>query len=143
MAWCEASAKQVRRGGEAERRRRRAWTVVRIAPKIANQGVFSKSVTEPVKYRGELREGEKRECEFVVSSTDAPVSFNAAQEVFDFMAVPIVAPVESDLSATRGFGRNTDAGALVTERGAKGVCVEALSATARCPRRCRNCGSTA
>ena len=83
-------------------------------------------MSEPIEDCGELHEGEKRECEFLVSSTDASVSFDAAEEVFDLVTAPIVASMESDLSAPRSFGRNTDAGALATQLGPKRIGIEAF-----------------
>ena len=56
---------------------------------------------EPINDRRELNESEKRNGEFLVSRADAPVAFETAEEVFDFMAPPIVAAMKGQWPTAR------------------------------------------
>jgi hypothetical protein len=51
-------------------------------------------MNEPINDCRELNEGEKRNGKFLVSGTEAPVAFETAEEVFDFVAPPVVAAVK-------------------------------------------------
>ncbi len=81
---------------------------------------------EPVEYRSELNEGEKRCGEFVVARADAPVAFDAAEEVFDAMATTVIPAMEGDACATRSLRRDADTGPLPPEASAEHICVEAF-----------------
>ena len=85
-------------------------------------------MSEPVEDRGELDEAEKRGREFFVTGADASITFEAAEEVFDFVPVAVVAAMVGDGVTARAFRRNTKAGALTSQSDAKGVGIEAFVA---------------
>jgi hypothetical protein len=62
---------------------------------------------EPINDRRELNESEKRNGEFLVSRADAPVAFETAEEVFDFMAPPIVAAMKGQWPTARAPSGDT------------------------------------
>jgi hypothetical protein len=52
-------------------------------------------MSEPIQCGCELHESEKGDGEFFISSGDAPEFFDTAKEVFDVMAVFVVAAMEA------------------------------------------------
>jgi len=88
--------------------------------------VFEKSVSEPIKDRGEANEAKEGLGQFVVAGGDAAVDFDSAEKVFDLMAAPIVTPVEAGRLATTAPGWNAATGALGAEAGAEDISIEAF-----------------
>jgi len=83
-------------------------------------------MSEPVKDRGELNETQEGRSEFIVAGADAAGAFDAAEEVFYLMAVPVVASVKGNPPTAVTFGRNADSGALAPQPGPERVGIEAL-----------------
>ena len=83
-------------------------------------------MSEPIEHCRELNEAEERRGELFVASADATVAFDAAEEVFDLMAAPVVAAVEGNGPAARAFPWDADARALPTQPRAKRIGIEAL-----------------
>ena len=79
---------------------------------------------EPINDCRKLNEGEKRNSEFLVSGAEAPVAFETAEEVFDFVAPPVVAAVKGHWPPARAFRRDTDARTLPAQARPKRVGVE-------------------
>ncbi len=52
--------------------------------------MFSKSKREPIEDGSELDEAEKGDGELVAAGGDAAARFDAAEEVLDLMAVPVI-----------------------------------------------------
>ena len=57
--------------------------------------MYSNPMSEPIQCGCELHESEKGDGEFFISSGDAPEFFDTAKEVFDVMAVFVVAAMEA------------------------------------------------
>jgi hypothetical protein len=90
-------------------------------------------MNEPINDSRELNEGEKRDGEFLVSGAEAPVAFETAEEVFNFMAPPVVATVKGHRPKARALRRDTDPRTLSAKARSKRVGIETLicdSATA-------------
>ena len=85
-------------------------------------------MSEPIESGGKLNKTEEGDGEFVVTGADAAMAFEAAEEVFDFVAPPIVAAVEGHRPPARTFGRDADARALSAQTGAKSISIETLVA---------------
>jgi hypothetical protein len=83
-------------------------------------------MTEPIAHCRELNEAEKRRGEFFIARADTAVAFDAAKEVFNPVATPVVTPVEGHGPAAVALGRDADAGALPTQPGAERIGIEAL-----------------
>jgi hypothetical protein len=86
--------------------------------------VFAKSINEPINNRRELNEGEKRDGKFLVTGAKAPVAFETAEEVFDFMAHPVVAAVKGHWPTARALRRDTDPRTLSAQARPKRVGIE-------------------
>jgi hypothetical protein len=86
--------------------------------------VFAKSMNEPINDCRELNEGEKRDGEFLVSGAEAPVALESAEEVFDFMAHPVVAAVKGHWPTARALPRYTDPRTLSAQARPKRVGIE-------------------
>ena len=70
--------------------------------------MFAKSTNEPIDDCRELNESKKRDGEFLVSGAEAPVAFETAEEVFDFMTPTVVAAVKGYWPTSRTLRRDTD-----------------------------------
>jgi len=84
----------------------------------------AKSMNEPINDCRELNEGEKCDGEFLVSGAKAPVAFYTAEEVFDFMAPPVVAAMKGHWPTARSLRRDTDPRTRSTQTGPKCVGIE-------------------
>ena len=85
-------------------------------------------MSEPIQDRRELDEGEKSNGKFFETGADATMAFDAAEEVFDFVPAPIVAPMERRRTTARTLWRDADACVLATQSRAKVVGVKAFVA---------------
>jgi len=85
-------------------------------------------MSEPIKDGRELDEGEKSDGKFFETGADATMAFDAAEEVFDFVPAPIVAPMERRRTTARTLWRDADACVLATQSRAKVVGVKAFVA---------------
>ena len=81
-------------------------------------------MNEPINDCRELNEGKKRDGEFLVPGAKAPVAFETAEEVFDFMASPVVAAVKGHGPTARAFRRDTDPRTLSAQARPKSVSIE-------------------
>ena len=87
-------------------------------------------MSEPIEERRELDEGKKGDGEFFEAGADTTMTFNEAEEIFDFVPAEIVTAVKGRRTAARAFGRDADSGALAAQPRAKVVGVEALDGAA-------------
>lgn len=98
---------------------------------------------EPINDSRELDEGEKRFGQFLVSGAQAPVAFETAEEVFGFMAPPVVAAVKGLRPTTRALRRDTDARTLSVQACPKRVGIETFigdsAAVAQAGQECFDC----
>ena len=69
-------------------------------------------MSEPIEHGGELDEGQEGDGELVVAGGDAAVFFDAAEEVFNVMAVSVVAAMEPGRMTTTPPGGNATTGVL-------------------------------
>lgn len=83
-------------------------------------------MSEPIQCGSELHESEEGDGEFFIASGDATEFFDAAKEVFDVVAVPVVTAMEAGWRPPSFSGWNTAAGVLSAQVGAKRIGVEAL-----------------
>jgi hypothetical protein len=83
-------------------------------------------MNDPINDCRELNEGEKRDSEFLVSGAEAPVAFETAEEVFDFMTPTVVAAVKGYWPTSRTLRRDTDPRTLPAQARPKRVGIEAL-----------------
>ena len=81
-------------------------------------------MNEPINDGRELNEGEKRDGEFLVSGAEAPVAFETAEKVFDFMASPVVATVKGYWPKARALRWDTDPRTLSAQPRPKRVGIE-------------------
>jgi hypothetical protein len=81
---------------------------------------------EPIKDGCELNEPKKGLGEFVVPSGDATMTLDAAEEIFDMMAVPIITAVKGHGNASVATGSDAATGPLCAEANPEGICIEAL-----------------
>jgi hypothetical protein len=88
--------------------------------------VFAKSMNEPIDDCRELSEGEKRDRKFFVSGAEAPVALDSAEEVFDFMAPPVVAAMKGHWPTARALRGDADPRTLPAQARAKRVGIEAF-----------------
>lgn len=72
--------------------------------------------------------GERIEGKFLVSRADAPVAFETAEEVFDFMAPPVVAAMKGQWPTARAPSGDTDTRTLSARAQArpKRICIESF-----------------
>jgi hypothetical protein len=83
-------------------------------------------MNEPINDCRQLNEGEKCDGESLVSGAWAPVAFQTAEEVSDFMAPPVVAAVKGHWPTTRALRRDTDPRTMSAQARPKRVCIETL-----------------
>ena len=81
---------------------------------------------EPIQCGGELDEGQESGRELVVAGGNASEFLNAAKEIFDVVAMPVVAAMEPGRMTATVSGRNTAAGMLRAQAGAETIGVESL-----------------
>ena len=98
------------------------------ASRCPREGVFSKSMSEPIEDRRELDEGGKSDGRFFETGAGATMAVDAAEDVFDFVPAPIIAAMERCRTTARTLWRDADAWVLTTQSGAKVVGVEAFVA---------------
>ena len=83
-------------------------------------------MSEPIQDGGEQHEGEESGGELFVAGGDAPKLLQAAKEVFDVMAMPVVTAMEAGGMPAALSGRNAAPGVLRAQLGAESISVEAL-----------------
>ena len=81
--------------------------------------MFAKSVFEPIEDGSELNEGKESGGEFIITSIDATMTFDSAEEVFNAMAPAVEASKEGAGAATAlssgDAGRTPDLGDVFTQ----------------------------
>jgi hypothetical protein len=85
----------------------------------------NRGVTEPIEDRGEADKPEESYREFFVTHGDAAKSLNAAEEVFDHMAVTIKLAIKIELNPAASFWWNANQGAGANEGAAKRIGIKA------------------
>jgi len=83
-------------------------------------------MSEPIHDRGEMNEAQEGAGEFIVSSADSTLGFDAAKEVLDLMALPVVTAVETGRPQPTAFGRDAAAGVLGAQARPEDIGIEAL-----------------
>ena len=83
-------------------------------------------MSEPIHDRSEVNEAQEGAGEFIVASADPTLGFDAAEEVFDLMALPVVTAVEAGGPQPTAIGRDAAAGALGEQARPEDIGIEAL-----------------
>lgn len=83
-------------------------------------------MTEPIHDRSEVNEAQEGAGEFIVASADPALRFDAAEEVFNLMALPVVTAVEAGRPQPTAFGRDAATGALIAQIRPKDIGIEGL-----------------
>ena len=73
-----------------------------------------------------MNEGKKGDGEFFISSAEAPVAFETAEEVFDLVTPPVVAAVKGYWPAARDLRGDADPRTLSAQTRPKRIGVEAF-----------------
>ena len=86
--------------------------------------MFSNPMSEPIKHGGELDEGQEGGGELVVAGGDPTVFFDATEEVFDVLAIPVVVAMEPGRTEATLSGWNATAGMLGAQTVPEPISVE-------------------
>ena len=88
--------------------------------------MFSKASSEPVEHDRQLNEAEESAGELLIASADAPVAFDATEEVLHLVTTTVVPPMKRDPYPPASFWRDAAGGALAAQPGAEGVRIKSL-----------------